>query len=109
MHELAITQEVVEIVTDRCQGARVARVVLEIGRLTAILPDAVRFCFDVCAAGTVVEGAALDIIETPGSGRCTACGAIVPMEQAFARCACGCSDLEWLTGEELRVREVEVV
>lgn len=109
MHELAITQEVVETVAERCQGSRVLRVVLEIGKLSAVLPDAVRFCFDVCSQGTNMEGAELDIIETPGSARCQACGAVVTMERVFGRCECGCSELDWLSGEELRVREVEVV
>lgn len=42
------------------------RVVVEIGRETAVLPDAVRFCFDLCAEGTVVEGAELEIVELMG-------------------------------------------
>ena len=49
MHELGIAQEIVEQVSARAQGARVLRVVLEIGKLAAILPDALRFCFDLAA------------------------------------------------------------
>ena len=66
MHELALATEVVSICTARADGARVVRVRLEVGRLAAVLPDALRFCFDACAHGTPVEGAALDIIETQG-------------------------------------------
>ncbi len=57
MHELGIAQEVVALVAEHAQG-KVTRVVLEIGKLSAILPDAVRFCFDLCSEGTVVAGAA---------------------------------------------------
>ena len=66
MHELALATEVVSICAARAEGARVVRVRLEVGRLAAVLPDALRFCFDACANGTLVQGAALDIIETQG-------------------------------------------
>ncbi len=108
MHELGITQEVVAIVSERVRGARARRVVLEIGKLSAVLPDAVRFCFEVCAQGTELEGAELEIVETPGLARCRRCGAELALEQPFGRCACGGSDLEWLAGEELKIREVEI-
>ena len=69
MHELSIANGIVELCAERAGGERVTRVRLEIGQLSAVLPDAVRFCFDVCAKDTVVEGALLEIIETPGRGR----------------------------------------
>jgi hydrogenase nickel incorporation protein HypA/HybF len=108
MHELGITQEVIEIVARRAGGAKVRRVVLEIGKLTAVLPDAVRFCFDLCAEDTVVAGATLDIVETPGRAKCRACGGEVILHRPFGMCSCGSSDLDWVSGEELRVREIEV-
>ena len=51
------------------------RVRLEIGQLAAVMPDAMRFCFDVCARNTVLEGAALEIVEIPGRALCDDCGA----------------------------------
>ena len=108
MHELGITQEILAVVAEHAGGARVRRVVLEIGKLSAILPDAVRFCFDLCSEGTVAEGAELEIIETPGRARCRACGGEVLLDKPFGRCACGCSNLEWLSGEELKIKEMEV-
>lgn len=66
MHELGITRNVVAICAEHAGAAQVMRVTLEIGKLAAVMPDAIRFCFDICAQGTVVEGATLDIIETAG-------------------------------------------
>lgn len=109
MHELAITQEVVSIVAARMGTVRIRRVVLEIGKLSAVLPDAVRFCFDACVEGTTLEGATLDIIEVPGMAKCRRCEKPVTLERAFGRCACGSSDLDWLSGEELRIKHVEVL
>lgn len=108
MHELGIAQEIVDTVCEAAGESRVTRVVLEVGRLSLVLPDALRFCFDLAAAGTAMEGAELTILETPGLGRCRACAGEVALERPFGRCACGCSDLEWIRGEELRIKTVEV-
>ena len=66
MHELSITRNVVAIVSERAEGQRVTRVRLEIGRLSAVVPDSIRFCFDICAQGTPLEGAELEIVESAG-------------------------------------------
>jgi hydrogenase nickel incorporation protein HypA/HybF len=66
VHELSITRNVIAIVSEQAVGQRVTRVRLEIGRLTAVVPDSIRFCFDICAQGTPLEGAELEIIESAG-------------------------------------------
>jgi hydrogenase nickel incorporation protein HypA/HybF len=108
MHELGITQEVLAIVIEHARGAKVTRVQLEIGKLSAVLSDALRFCFEACSIGTVAEGAVLDIIETPGLARCPVCDATLTLDRPFGRCACGNTMLEWLTGDELMIKEMEV-
>ncbi len=108
MHELSITSSVVEICAERARGNVVRRVTLEIGQLTAVLPDAVRFCFDVCAAGTPLEGAELQIVRPAGRARCRDCGAEVAMTMLIGRCECGCVDLELVAGQELKVKEMEL-
>jgi hydrogenase nickel incorporation protein HypA/HybF len=66
MHELGIVEQIVEIVGARTGGVPVKRVVLEVGTLSCVLPDALRFCFDLATEGTVVEGAELSIREAAG-------------------------------------------
>jgi hydrogenase nickel incorporation protein HypA/HybF len=61
MHELAITESMVAAVAERVGAARVARVRLQIGSLAGVVPHALRFCFDICAHGTVLEGAEMRI------------------------------------------------
>lgn len=108
MHELGITQQVVEIVCRRAEGRRVKRVTLEIGKLTVVLPDAVRFCFDLCCEGTEAAGAKLEIVEIPARARCRDCQTEITRDQPFGMCGCGSCDLDWLSGDELRVREIEI-
>ncbi|MBX9690060.1 MAG: hydrogenase maturation nickel metallochaperone HypA [Candidatus Obscuribacterales bacterium] len=109
MHELSITQSIVEIVIDYAGGKAVRRVQIEIGELSSIMPDALRFCFDVCSKDTVAEGAELEILRTEGQGRCLDCGREMPMAQLFALCSCGSRKVQCIKGQELRVKELEVV
>lgn len=109
MHELGITRNIVAIVTEHADGAQVKRVGLEIGRLSAIMPDAIRFCFDICAKGTVLEGAALEIEEVPGVGRCEACGREFGIDQPFGQCQCGCRRIACIAGQEMKIKEMEVM
>jgi hydrogenase nickel incorporation protein HypA/HybF len=108
MHELGIANDIVEFCAERAGTERVTCVRLEIGQLSAVLPDAVRFCFDVCARNTVVEGARLEIIETPGQAICRDCGGKMNLAQFGDRCRCGSADLRVIAGEEMRIREMEL-
>ncbi len=83
------------------------RVRVEIGQLAAVLPDSLRFCFDTCAQGTVVEGAELDILETPGRAVCQGCGSTVELTSPFGRCDCG-GVLRIVSGDEMRVKDMEI-
>ncbi|MEH2165097.1 MAG: hydrogenase maturation nickel metallochaperone HypA [Nostoc sp.] len=108
MHEFGITQNIVAIVTEHAKGAKVQRVLLEIGKLSAIMPDAIRFCFDICTQGTLLEGAILEILEIPGLGRCRQCGAEIALDKPFGICNCGSVQLDLLTGEQLKIKEIEI-
>jgi hydrogenase nickel incorporation protein HypA/HybF len=108
VHELALMESVVSEVIERVGPARVTTVRLEIGRLTAVIPDAMRFCFDVCAQGTSLEGATLEIASIPGRARCGSCGRERAIETYADLCDCGAAELSVLQGEELRIKNVEV-
>jgi hydrogenase nickel incorporation protein HypA/HybF len=108
MHELAITQSVVDAVVDRLGATRVAAVHLVIGRVSGVDVDAVRFCFDLVAQGTPVEGARLEISQPAGRARCRGCGAEFGVDDLLLLCRCGSTDVELCQGQELTVRAVEV-
>jgi len=107
MHELSIAQDVVETVLGRLDR-RVTGVRLEVGPLSGVLPDSLRFCFDVACSGTSLEGAWLDIVETPARARCRACSAEFEPVTALPLCRCGSADVATLSGTELRITAVEV-
>jgi len=109
MHELGITRNLVAIVSERAVGQKVLRVRLEVGRLSGVLVEAIRFCFDICSQGTPLEGATLQIVEVPGRGRCSACGAEPLLAAPLGRCpACREPSLRIVAGTELKIVEMEV-
>jgi hydrogenase nickel incorporation protein HypA/HybF len=112
MHELGITRNVVAICAQwaLASGAavRVSRITLEIGKLAGVMPEALRFCFDICAQGSVVEGAELEIIEIAGRARCIDCAQELALAQPFGRCSCGSTNLQLIAGEELNIKEMDV-
>jgi hydrogenase nickel incorporation protein HypA/HybF len=107
VHELAITESVVAAVTERLHDAPVRRIRLEVGRLSGLVPDAVRFCFEIVAAGTTCEGAVVEIDEPCGHARCRTCGSAFETGDVLPLCACGSADIAVEGGRELRIREVE--
>ena len=109
MHELGITENIVAIAIEYAQGAYVKQITLEIGQLSAIMPEAIRFCFDVCCCDTVLEKATLEIIEIPGLARCRQCKTTMSVNQPWGICDhCGSVELEIIQGEELKIKEMEV-
>ena len=109
MHELALTAAIVESAEEAANGRRVLRVTLEIGRLSGVMTEAIRFCFDAVARGTLIEGAVLDIREIDGRARCRRCGAEFGISDLYTTtCPCGALDIERLQGEELMIKSIEV-
>jgi len=109
VHELGIAEGIVEAIRERTGDARVARVYLEIGRLSCVEPEAIRFCFELVAKGTGVEGAFLEIAETPGRARCRGCGdPDVALQGPIPLCRCGSADLEVLSGDRMSLVAVEI-
>ena len=109
MHEMSITQGIIDICEQHAGGRRVLSVDVEIGELSSVVPEAVEFCFEACSLGTLLEGAGINIIRIPGGGHCQDCGRETPVTALFGACQyCGGYQITILTGEEMRVREIEV-
>lgn len=108
MHELAITQSIVESVTQRLPDAQVVRVRLVIGKLSGVSVPSVRFCFGPAAEGTGLAGAELLIDEPEGWMRCRDCAAEFASDDLLAVCGCGSMNLDVIAGQELLICTVEV-
>lgn len=112
MHEMSLAEGIIQIVEDtarKAEAARVKAVWLEIGRLSSVEPDALRFCFDVVVKNTLADGAHLEIIDVPGSAWCMQCSQTVDVAARYDPCPrCGSYQLQVTGGTEMRVKELEI-
>lgn len=112
MHEMSLAEGVLQLVVEtaeREKAQRVKLVVLEIGRLSAVEPEALRFCFEAVTLGSIAHGAALEIVEVPGVGWCMPCAETVPMSESYGACPkCGGYQVQPTGGTEMRVKEIEI-
>lgn len=109
MHELSLTRSIVETCVEHARGRRVKAVKLKVGRLSGVEIRALRFCFDVCAEGTVLAGAELEIEAVDGRGECQGCGERVALERLVAVCPCDeRARLTLVAGDELLIEAMEV-
>ena len=113
MHEISFAEAVLQLIEDATRQeefSRVTTVFLEIGVFAGVEVEAMRFCFDAVARGSVAEGARLEIVATPGSGWCMQCSATVALREAFGSCPqCGAYQVQLTGGTEMSLKEIEVV
>ena len=113
MHEMGIAMDILRIVQesipDEMTDAKVQRVNLRVGKFSAIVPDSLRFCFNVVAANTVAEGAELAVEEVPVVARCNDCNHAWTIEDAVFVCPkCKGGRIDMLSGRELDIVSIEL-
>ena len=112
MHELAITQSMVDIVLEQAEkeGAeRVEAISLTIGELSGFVEESVQFYFGFLSKGTLAEGAELTFNSVPARVRCRNCEQIFQLKELDWSCPhCGQSNLEIMSGKELYVDSIEI-
>ena len=113
MHEMGIALQIIEIATASLPAdlgaAQVTRVNLKIGKLAAVVPESLRFCFDVAVKDTPLAGANLTIEEIPVVARCKDCNAQWTIDEPVFICkTCESGTLEILSGRELDIESIEV-
>jgi hydrogenase nickel incorporation protein HypA/HybF len=112
MHEMSLAESVLQIVEDHARKhgfARVNTIFMEVGQLAGVEVEALRFALEVVTRGSVAEGAAVDIAQTPGQAWCLACGDTVAMATLYDGCSrCGGYQVQVTGGTEMRVKELAV-
>lgn len=112
MHEMSLCESIMQIIEDEAQRQgfeRVIRVRLEIGRLSGVEIEAMRFGFDAVTRDSLADGAALEIIELPGTAWCLPCGCEVEVRQRFDACPqCGSYQLQVVSGDQMQIKDLEV-
>ena len=111
MHEMAITESLLEIAlaeANKAGAKRITAINLKIGALTGVVADSISFYMELVAKGTPAEGARLVTTVLPVTDRCPACGADFPVEDLVFLCpTCG-GPGQVVTGRELMIESLEI-
>ncbi len=108
MHELSICTSLAAIVTDHADGRSVRRVHLDVGHLRQVVPDTLRYSWEMVATAPPLAGSELEINHIPAVLRCRDCGAETTIEVPVFRCPCGSVATDVISGQELLVRSLEL-
>lgn len=109
MHELGLSEAVLEAVEKRAAGRKVTRVRIRVGAVHRVAEPALDRAFSEVAGGTVAEGAAVDVVVVPIEALCRTCGSKSELEDMWGVCpACGGADLDTSGGDELTLESIEV-
>jgi hydrogenase nickel incorporation protein HypA/HybF len=112
MHELAVTQSILDISLRHAQKVDAKRIVeinLVVGKFSSIVDDSVQFYWDMIAEGTIAQGANLHFERIPAEMKCLDCGhAFEPDDQTFTCPGCLSPRVRVTKGDELRVESIDV-
>ena len=109
MHELSVASAVLNTAVKHAQGRRVKHICVQAGALRQVVPESLRFYWEIVARDSECEGATLELIEVPVRLRCRDCDREWTPELPVFRCpGCGGAGVEVAAGEELSVDYIEV-
>jgi len=112
MHELAITQSMLDLVLEQAEkvkAEKVEKINLVIGEMSGIVDTCVEFYFEFLSKNTIANGAILSFKKTPIQVRCSHCGQLfIPKEFDWSCPSCQNSGMEIVTGNELYIESIEV-
>ncbi len=112
MHEMSLCEGILQVLEENAESQefkKVKTVWLEIGALSGVEIEAMKFCFDVVTRGTLAEQAKLKIIDKSGLAWCLKCSKNVEVSQRFDECPdCGSYQLQVVGGDEMKIKELEV-
>lgn len=112
MHEMSIAQSLFDVLKEEMSRHRVKTlksVRVNIGQMSAVVPDALSFCFEVIANGTELEGVKLIMDIIPLLGYCNECEKEFEIKEYNFFCStCGGKNIETIGGQGMSIVEMEV-
>ena len=112
MHELAITQNIFNLVLEEARKAgaeKVEGINLVIGEMTGVVSTCVQFYFDFISQGTPAEEAVLSFTMVPPKAQCRDCDKLFELKEFDWTCPyCAGNRLQIVAGKELFIESIEV-
>jgi hydrogenase nickel incorporation protein HypA/HybF len=111
MHELMVTESLLEIALRNAQQANAARVTdlyLVVGELSSVIDDSVQFYWDFVSEGTPAEGATLHFRRVPAELACQECGETYDAKVDLTCPECGSTNVRVISGQEFFLEAIEI-
>jgi len=112
MHELAVTESLLETASDfaiKNNAQRVISLNIVIGDLSSIVGDSVQVYWDIISENTICENSTLVINKLPAKFICQSCGKEFEINGELLPCpACGRMDLRTIQGDEFLLESIDI-
>lgn len=112
MHELAITQSILEITlrhAAEADASRVTNLYLVVGDLSSVVDDSVQFYWDMISEDTLAEGSQLHFRRVPIEIECRSCDHHYAPKEIDPVCpVCGGVRLDIVSGDEFYIEAIDV-
>jgi hydrogenase nickel incorporation protein HypA/HybF len=112
MHEMSVTESILEIVLKHAKQAHACRITdihLVLGDLATIVDDSVRFYWDMLAEDTLAEGAELHFERIQTEMECCDCLVRYKPPEADLSCPeCQSRNVKVIAGDEFFIDSIEV-
>jgi hydrogenase nickel incorporation protein HypA/HybF len=112
MHELPITENILEISLRHAQQANARKIItiyLTIGELASIVDDSVQFYWEIIAKDTIAEDASLKFKRIPAMLQCQECSLrFAPSEDDFSCPDCNSLKVKVVSGNEFYLEAIDV-
>ena len=109
MHELSVTQSVLDIALKNAGTRKIKQINLVIGQFSSIVDDSVQFYWDILSRDTSAEGSLLHFERIPGEMTCQNCGYVFrPTDETFDCPSCSSPFVKITKGEEFQVDSIDV-
>jgi len=112
MHELAVTQSILEIAVRHAEGQQAKRITdlfIVMGDWSSTVDDSIQFYWDMISDGTIAKGANLHFKRIPVEIQCLDCSYIYKPDSRELLCPkCFSTHIKVKTGEEFYLEAIEI-
>ena len=110
MHELSVTQNIIDITLQHSKGQTITDIFLVIGELSSFLDDSIQFYWNILSSGTKAEGARLHFKRIPTEMLCNQCANhFHPTPDNYLCPLCSSSKVTVINGNEFFIESIEVI
>jgi hydrogenase nickel incorporation protein HypA/HybF len=112
MHEVGLMEQALQAAQEaagRAGASRIHRLILHVGAISGVEPEALRLAFAALAPGTAAAEAQLTIVVVPVACKCPSCEMkFTPTDIVYLCPSCGALSGDVVHGRDLELDSVEV-